>query len=493
MAHPLRVRQLKPGDYSPGYDTPRRATPCGLHIVLLKKETTFFMKKITYIFALLALTACSNDDVIQTTSSDEIRLSVTTDYGTLGTTSRGLHDGSTTAVKTAMAAFKLFAVKTTPSSGLTFEKYIDNADVVYDDSSWKFANDKRYFWPTNDKLNFYAYHFANANETEPGIELNKFDSAGFNYDSTNDVVTFKLKGVEPLIATNFTLADGLSIENLNTYQDDLLYAAALSKARSYSVPINFRHALSQIHLGVSVDASSPNLVVYIPQGGITICGFNNKGDLTFGTTATDTNFAKNKTNDNYAYSSDCAWTFDSSENLAANYTYLDYQAATLLSSAAAFTATSFKPALLIPQTWNTSYTDSWDGVVYLKIKCYVASIDNADERDYITNYAATTDPTAAIFNGTDDHSACGVLLYGDPTDATHLKELYVPLPNGKWEAGKKYIYNLVFNTTPGSGPATDTDGNPIEKVGIDLNVTTADWLNGNVNDFGGTAVPDLNL
>jgi hypothetical protein len=51
----------------------------------------------------------------------------------------------------------------------------------------------------------------------------------------------------------------------------------------------------------------------------------------------------------------------------------------------------------------------------------------------------------------------------------------------------------VFNTTPGSGPATDPDGNPIEKVGIDLNVTTADWLNGNVNDFGGTAVPDLNL
>jgi hypothetical protein len=499
-----------------------------LHIVLPTKETTFFMKKITYIFALLALTACSNDDVIGTTSSDEIHLSVTTETPKL-TASRVSHEG------TLLNDFTLFALNSDDSK----TKYLENERVVYSDGIYSFAAGTRY-WP-DYALNFYAVHCLNGDET---IADNKTQTVY----SVSDVPKFLEIGVEGkysgIIVNNVILPSSNPSSNTvadDSSQDDILYARVenVTNATSNTVTLNFRHALAKIQF--TVKAATDQMYVEIPTGGVELCGFTNKGDLWIGApfgNETSTNFSEG-TNDDYTYSNDCSWDPSSdADHINQSIKCKAYAKAQNCGDRIGIfhdyytdgadqdnTIQAQDGFYVMPYKYDAGQYKKTDGKwtgVYFKIKCLVCHIEDADLLDRYTEAEDISytnlckgQASADLLNGgtiteregREDVKValdpCAVVVWGNDTrvdgkyatttdddgntvltDAIY-KELYIPIPEilrsnplleaqkVGWEAGKCYRYDISFDTT-GTSTAYDKDGQPV-KVNIDFTVTNDDW------------------
>jgi hypothetical protein len=115
------------------------------------------MKRILYTLALLALVACSDDEVINQSSSasNEMRFSATTDNSAL-VTSRRVHENSTDD-KYRLRCFNLYAEKTG-----TDDIYFDDETLDRDNTStndFSFLDGYTRYWPADGKnLDFYALH-----------------------------------------------------------------------------------------------------------------------------------------------------------------------------------------------------------------------------------------------------------------------------------------------------------------------------------------------
>ncbi len=195
----------------------------------MRKSTLTLMAAV-----LTALSSCSRDELqenILTSDANQIRFSVN-----LGRSTRS--DATETTVK------NLGTMNVTALVTGTDTKYIDGADYVKKGSTY--TTKDKYYWPKEGTLDFFAYGIA--------------DGTSGQYTKT-DYKTFTITPSESTSANS---------------QIDFVYAntnAKNNKDTELPVPINFRHAESQVNL--MVKNTNKNLVfditdwkvVYVSKSG----------------------------------------------------------------------------------------------------------------------------------------------------------------------------------------------------------------------------------
>lgn len=189
----------------------------------------------------LALGACSSDDVLQSSSaSDAISFAVTN-----STTSR---------------AAQSYCNSNMPSSFNVAAQIHGQSDFYFQDTparegeSTIYSTSTQYWWPQEGTLDFHAW---------------------VNHNATYDAENKKFQFVD------FAPAAEVS------EQLDLLYGVAMEQSKAAgNVKLNFRHALSQIVFSARTEATSYNVAVK----GVEIGHLNNKGTFTFGGVSTTENY-----------------------------------------------------------------------------------------------------------------------------------------------------------------------------------------------------------
>lgn len=193
----------------------------------------------------LALGACSSDDVLQSShDSDAISFAVTN-----STTSRAAQSYCNTNM---------------PASFNVAAQIHGQSDFYFQDTparegeSTIYSTSTQYWWPQEGTLDFHAW--VNHNATYDA-EKNKFQFVDF--------------------APAATVSEQL----------DLLYGVAMEQNKAAgNVKLNFRHALSQIVFSARTEATSYNVAVK----GVEIGHLNNKGTFTFGGVSTTENYVNHK-------------------------------------------------------------------------------------------------------------------------------------------------------------------------------------------------------
>jgi hypothetical protein len=473
------------------------------------------MKKIIYLSALLALAACSNDELVRTgTDPSEIRFDVSTN-----TISRqDLHSSSAN-----IDNFFVTAIVSPDDESVEGDYYTStNMFTVYfnnevamrqtDTSDFAFNSGKKYYWPAEDtKLNFYALH------------------ADFNFIATKNKlfeVPYLEVNDEGTTANDIAVVSSeLRVSEDADEQDDFLYAVALNQQRNTQktdneankVELNFRHALSQLQF--LFDNNANNL--YIEVNKVTVKSIDDSnnpaiktsGKVTFGTSSTTQQYESTGTGSSYSYSDNCTWSDVTDQaNASMADVYLDYgvdnsnndkylaiyptTVAETFTTSATYNSdlSTINPAILvIPQKCDNAAEEEVDtstatGVVkdvkrtglWLVLHCRVYNTvgndwmcsDKSDTHSKLVtdDKSGTRRKGVPVFCGKDDS--------GNPNDT--FADLYVQMPpitqgeaTSEWKAGKKYVYKLVFGT--GNATAEDSTGNKVILPIAFEDVTIDEW------------------
>lgn len=407
------------------------------------------MKKVVIgAMAVLALTACSNEEVIQTNEQNqEISFSAVTGKS-LSRAADGYCNNKTPN------EFKVAAAYTT--DGSTYAQYFINDGYIKSvlDTDPNYANHKNYvatgsvrYWPElgtaddNQKLKFFAYLNADAGTPE---------------NPNPNWVTTGADAYQAMTA-KFT------VKNDVDKQVDFIYAVkeAQEKPSEGQLAINFCHALSQIEFR----AKNANNKIHVIVDGVKVVNVKNTGTFTMkdattnnfvghttgedlGTAETDSRVGRGKWSDQ---SGTASYEITTASKVALNGTAKDLTAET----GNEFTTRSM---YLLPQTltpWSSgiasSSTDS-----YFLLKALIYNIADAG---------------GTVNTNTD------VVLWGgkDASDKWITKYIAIPVPaDTKWEDGKRYVYTFVF-TTNGNGGSDPTTGDPV-LTPIKLEITVDDFV-----------------
>lgn len=371
---------------------------------------------------LTLLGSCSQDDIVDVNhDGDEIRF---TAVANAPTRAAAIHTTGN------LKEFQVSAV----SAG---KNYIQNDKFTYDGTSWSGDGTPRY-WPEKEgqTVDFYAHL---GGESVYIWEPGETTTASFN---------------------NFKVADDVKA------QEDLIYAVTTGqKKQETAVPLNFRHALSQIVF----NAKNASQKIYVEIYGVEVHNVQNQGTFKFPgeTTAAqvtdDTQTGYEDTNKGIG-----TW---SGETGMTSYTVLFDDPIVVSSDGANLnklvdvtTAAEKNAMVLLPQT-----TIAWDpekvGATadantgsYIAVKCKVYNIADGD--------GVHADGDELVWGGSDEKGA------------------WLGIPAAfDWDQGKKYIYTLVFgNGGGGHIPGPDPDPDP-EFVSIKFNVTVDEFLNGGSQDI----------
>lgn len=407
----------------------------------------------------LSVAACSEDEVIQSSGSDEIKLGVTTGmisraeqiysstfladsfYVSAYTQSERIaNDGSSTYVPYIYNApvkdINNTYVEEDKTTWIPTYEYHEISDHVPD---WQFVNivnneqnpyhkdytytawkvGPKYLWP-DEPLDFYALRW------EPYQPLDNCVTTA----PDNDDCAFK--GEKALKVENFQLLEN-SNEDITQLQE-LLYAVTLNQTKDghkdgSPVSLYFRHALSAIT--VKIVNKSDNLFVDVKK--FSICGIKGKGDLYIRSA---------NTNDDSSIGSDgCYWDVSGDASVVDTYKSLYCK---LTGKGEQEYADAKSVLLVIPQHHDKgsgTTSKNWSGV-YLKVNCLIKYIDGSQ----------------AIFSS--------------GSNSEEAADLYIPLPDGDWQPGYRYNYTLNFGGTGSS--AKDSTGEDVF-VPIDIEASTADW------------------
>lgn len=438
------------------------------------------MKK-TFLFAALLpmLAACSNDEVVSTTGSDEISVSVTTE---MISRASELHS-SLKAELPGSFLLSAAVAKANPSTS-NFQAYFENETVTRaanDNVGYCELSHKRY-WPQNQNLDFFAYHETSTTKT-PTVAVKKF---GANYERTMTV-------------------EGVTIQNAAEDQDDILYAVSkdVSKPDDGVLHLNFRHALSQLVFQVQNQSST----LYVEVQNATLCNVYKKGDLKC-YSSTSKQYITNdngleaqspNTTDAVDDIGNCIWDEKGNQGeIKVLKTETDDDIISMFpvktdASAADPTiigGTDNKAVLLtIPDafTKGSISNDATNGFqssgVYVKLSCRIYNISKADD--------LTGNETHKAIAGDDDTAGKGVALYTGSADA--FKDLLIPLPaienvaddgttktNIGWQAGRKYVYTFIFTDDSGNNSYDETGKDAF--VPIEVKITCDDWATGSTSD-----------
>lgn len=372
---------------------------------------------------LTLLGSCSQDDIVDVNhDGDEIRF---TAVANAPTRAAAIHTTSN------LTEFQVSAV----SAG---KNYIQNDKFVKEGNVWTGQGTPRY-WPENkdQTVDFYAHRGGDgAYIWNPG----QTTTASFD---------------------NYKVADDVKA------QEDLLYAVTTGqKKQETAVPLNFRHALSQIVF----NAKNASQKIYVEIYGVEVHNVQNQGTFKFPgetTAAQVTNPSQAQGNYDTTNKGIGTW---SGETGKTSYTVLfdkpikvssdGENLNKLVDVTTSSDVTNVTNAMvLLPQT-----TTAWDPEK-------VGATADANTGSYI----AVKCKVYNIAKGDGVHAAGDELVWGGSDE----KGAWLGIPAAfDWDQGKKYIYTLVFgNGGGGHIPGPDPDPDP-EFVSIKFNVTVDEFLNG---------------
>ena len=372
---------------------------------------------------LTLLGSCSQDDIVDVNhDGDEIRF---TAVANAPTRAAAIH---TTA---NLTEFQVSAV----SDG---KNYIQNDKFVKEGNVWTGQGTPRY-WPEdeNQTVDFYAHRGGDGAYTwVPG----ETTTASFN---------------------NYKVADDVKA------QEDLLYAVTTGQKKTENaVPLNFRHALSQIVF----NAKNASQKIYVEIYGVEVHNVQDQGTFTFPgeTTAAQvtTPSQGNYEDTNKGIGTWSATTGKTSYTVLFDDPIVVSSDGTNLNKLVDVTTGSdvTNAMVLLPQE-----TTAWDPAAvgatadanpgsYIAVKCKVYNIADGD--------GVHADGDELVWGGSDEKGA------------------WLGIPAAfDWDQGKKYIYTLVFgNGGGGHIPGPDPDPDP-EFVSIKFNVTVDEFLDGGSQDI----------
>lgn len=302
------------------------------------------------------------------------------------------------------------------------------AQIIHKEGGWNYANplDKAY-WPNgaNDKLNFFAV--APYSDFYPTVRAT---GNTVQYSNTTNDKSMKITYTVPTATSE---------------QQDLMYATTApmgkNETQNGNVPLNFKHALNQIHFMGKTD--SENLRVEIATNGIEVCNIKNSGTLT-ATNANSTWTAKDPKVD---------YTIETVKikNVAAPV---------VINSTSNAISNPSNVLMLIPQTitpWDLSPIASGQTNSYLKINCKIWVNNGGSEQEADRVYLHGSAPTA------------------EP-ESNGYAALYVPFAGTSMnQIGKKITYTLIFG-----GGYTD-EGLPI-LTPITFTTDVEDWVSTKENN-----------
>lgn len=427
------------------------------------------MKKSLFIAALatLALASCSKNEVIEL-QQDQIKFSAVADNASRGTVVK------TNDLNTAGTEIGVWGFLKSDDVNMDNELYVGAsrtaAKATYSSTTNSFELNDIFYWPVYT-MNFYAVY--------PST-FGNIDWTAFNYvDNFSEQDYTNIIGEGSAGKLNFIVNDDVSL------QEDLLYAVktdASKETHKNSVPLNFRHALSQIVFNLAMKDGA-RLEVYVKD--ISICNLDNAGIFQFPNTSTDLeeyNYSDDpdennptevdskgwgqwnlgygpaesptsgplngriaKTNASYNVTTENGNTVVVRGSNQGEVTF-DPSGYTLPKNLSS-EFSEWNPMLLLPQTITVT-DDNSDNLpstwtcAYLKINCQVNSF---------TMTGGFTEP---------------VRIY--PALGNEYGELYVPL-SIDWKQGVKYVYTLKFGYD-GDSPVGPDGEDVFEKIKFGITV-----------------------
>lgn len=361
--------------------------------------------------ALLAFTACSNDETVDLNQDGNVI------------------SFAVTANNPSRAA-DIYCSNNLPGEFTIWashneKQYIDGDLVKYEGSKWVNQTGTRY-WPATGNVTFLAF------------------------ENENGVFTYQQNPSTASTLTDFVVSTTVSD------QKDFVYARKTqAKSDGTQVTLNFRHALSQIVY--KAKNTNPNLFVEINS--VSIVNVNSKGDFKFPTLDTNTSYVDHGSSSDATIENQGTWsnlstlstfpvTFDNKE-IKGNGTAVDLTAENNKPDTGIKEFSSLA-LLLLPQTtsaWVPSTTTpkptDETSKTYFKLTCKIRNVRG----------------TAVDAND--------VYLYG-ASDA--YANIYIPVALN-WAQGKKYVYTFTFGNGNGG---YDDNGDPV-LVPITYTVTVDDF------------------
>ena len=372
------------------------------------------MKKLFFgAAAMLALASCSSENTLDLNNSgNEIAFSVATNN-----TSRA---ADVYCNNNLPDEFNVWASHDS-------KQYIAGDLIKFEGGKWVNKTGNRY-WPSTGDVTFVAY------ENENG---------SFTFNSN------------PAVASTLT---GFTVPIDVDQQKDFIYARKTqAKSAGTQVPLNFRHALSQI----VYKAKNTNTNLFVEINAVSIVNVNSKADFAFPTADTSTNYEDHGSTGDATIANQGTWSNWST--LATFPVSFDNKGVKGDGNPVHLTSENDKPdhlgtkefsslaLLLLPQTttaWNpSSVTKPTDETTktYFVLSCKIRNV-----RDTASGVQA------------DD-----VYLYGS---ASTYALIYIPVAVN-WAQGKKYVYTFTFGDGNGG---YDPEGSPV-LVPITFDVTVDDF------------------
>ena len=320
---------------------------------------------------------------------------------------------ATEVTNTNISAFKVTAIGNSAN-------YFTDMDVAVDGSG-NCTADKTYYWPSY-QLGFYAY--ANPSGGTAAI--------------TN--ASKMINGVTPAAAAADQVDFVIAYEN-----------GTKAGNETSGVPLNFRHALSQVVVKAA-NLSTSGIVIKVK--GVKIQNILNSGDITFPADPTTTR--------NGGTLAQSLWNTSSASKTT--YTISDATGVTLSGTAASI---MFDGAawMVVPQalTARTSFADGTDTGSSIGVMVQILDASNNQ-------------------------------LY----PATAGEYAYTNIPIGtNWEPGKKYIYTLNFLDEANDGGAgVDDNDDPVLGLPIKFTLTVDDWVDAGLSATtveGGSLAPHFRI
>lgn len=396
----------------------------------INKQKRKIMKKVLVgAMALLALAACSNEEVLdQNQVRNEIGFTAVTGKA-LSRAADGFCNGK------LPDDFQVWAKQGTTDyiKGQTFTK----SGSIYS------TNPARY-WPSGNLDFFAAKNFEGATATPASV-------------------TWNASAASPAIISNFI------VENDVTKQHDFIYAVNMGQAKptgGAAAPLNFRHGLAQ----VVFRAQNLNKNISIEVTGVKVMNVQNKGTFTFPTASTTGNVVDedNPQNTSLAGKQQGSWAVETGS--------LDSYTVTFPTVKVTQNNSATEPVSL---TYDfKSSTERYNaGSLYLMeqngTELWNGTADLMASGAYKTDCGAYLILTCSIWN----------VAAGDGSERTgsdvclwENKDIAVKLPAAlAWKHGYKYVYTFKF-TTDGNG---GTDPGTLDPVftPIELSVTVDDFAN----------------
>lgn len=366
------------------------------------------------VFAIAAgLVACSNDQTIEQDLNASSTISYTAQAATSG---RAAAIYNNTNVP---SSFYVWATFTDATKSSTPVVYFNNDVVTKSGSTYQGVGAQ--YW-TAKPMSFYAI-------------------AGIS--ATSDITNWSWGN------TYATPSFGYTLKNATANQQDLMYATNIniSKPTNGIVPLNFRHALSQIAFKVKVD--HPDLYVNIKN--ITVNNVSSTGVLTLPNANTSTNVGTSATG--YAEGTTLAtWTTSGQGDYSISFapTGQTYATVKYNETLAGNDVMMLLPGDYSASKWATGKAPS-DTEVYFAIECDI--------------YHKAGDATQTAAAGT----SLDVALWQGST----TKLILIPA-SLVWQPGRKYTYTFVFGKGNG-GYDSENPTNPVLDL-IEYTWTSDEWI-----------------